>query len=613
MPVEVNIPMRLQPADFSRNLCFALGIAMLAGCASAPPQAPVIARDDLDAVRVYMTQQIRERMAKHDVTGLSIALVDDQQVVWAEGFGYADKANKIPANADTVYRVGSITKLFTATTAMQLAEESRFDIDKPLQSYLPGFSIKSRFGGTPAITPRMLMTHHSGLPSDWQRSMWAAQPEPFTKLVSYLKDEYAAYPPNTVLSYSNVGVTLLGHAMQQAAGKDYAALVTRRLLQPLGMTHSSLTPRAESPGMSKSYRKGSEENEPGLRDVPAGGLNSSVTDLARFLEMVFADGRAGGQQILKPATLAEMLRPQNADIPLDRDQPIGLGWFLMPLEGVDAEAAGPAIRHGGATVLHHAQMIALTKHKLGVIVLANSSSARDVVNSIATETLKLALQAKTGIAPLPRKRSPNSIRLLSDDDLKAFTGHYATPFGFATVEGSGYNYLRADLFGKRFGLVLRQDGYLGLQYRLLGLIPLPVDALADIGLSRENIAGHEVLLAHSNGRAILAGEKITPVPLSAAWLSRLGEYEIVNAEEGSAFQPDRIALKERDGFLVVEATVRDLSSDPIRMAVAPVSDTELVVLGLGRQMGETLRIVPATDGEQVLYSGYVLKKKPAKE
>jgi CubicO group peptidase (beta-lactamase class C family) len=604
----VKILMHQPPTAFPRRTVFVLTTAMLAGCATVPPPAPVVAHGDFDAVRTYMTQQIRTRMEKQDVTGLSIALVDDQRVVWAEGFGYADKAAGLPATADTLYRVGSITKLFTATATMQLAEEGRIDVDKPLQTYLPDFSIKSRFSGTPPITPRMLMTHHSGLPSDWQKGMWAAQPEPFTKLVTYLKDEYTAYPPNTVLSYSNVGVTLLGIAMQRAAGEDYAALVTHRLLQPLGMTHSVVTPRAEGPGISKAYRKGSETDDPALRDVPAGGLNSSANDLARFLEMIFADGRAGTRQIIKPATLAEMLRQQNADIPLDIGQPIGLGWFLMPLDGVDTDAAGPTISHGGATALYHAQMMALPKHKLGVIVLANSSTARGVVNSIAADTLKLALQAKTGIAPAPRKPNPTSIRLLSDEDLKAYTGYYATPFGFASIEGNGYN-LRAELAGKRFGLVLRQDGYLGLQYRLLGLVPLPVDALADIGLSRDKIDGHEVLLAHIHDRAMVVGEKIAPVPLSAAWRARIGEYDIVNADDGAAFLPDRISLKESDGFLLVEASVRDISDEPIRMAIAPISDSELVVRGLGRQMGETIRVEPAADGERVLYSGYVLKKK----
>ena len=84
-------------------------------------------------------------MKNADVTGLSIALVDDQRVVWAQGFGYADKAANIKATADTTYHLGSIAKVFTATAAMQLAEQGKLDIDQPIQKYLPEFSIKSRY------------------------------------------------------------------------------------------------------------------------------------------------------------------------------------------------------------------------------------------------------------------------------------------------------------------------------------------------------------------------------------------------------------------------------------------------------------------------------------
>ena len=105
-------------------------------------------------------------MKKNSVTGLSIALVDDQRIVWAEGFGYADQEKKIPATADTLYRVGSISKLFTDTAAMQLVEQGKLDIDQPLKKYIPNFSIKSRYPDTAEITPRQLMTHHSGLPRD---------------------------------------------------------------------------------------------------------------------------------------------------------------------------------------------------------------------------------------------------------------------------------------------------------------------------------------------------------------------------------------------------------------------------------------------------------------
>jgi CubicO group peptidase (beta-lactamase class C family) len=130
-------------------LCLAL-----AACASAAKKPDFLARGDYSFTREYVSWRIRNEMGRHDVTGLSIALVDDQRVVWAEGFGYADRANGVPAAPGTVYRVGSISKRFTATAAMQLAEEGKIDIDRPLEACLPGFSIRSRFQDAGPVTPR---------------------------------------------------------------------------------------------------------------------------------------------------------------------------------------------------------------------------------------------------------------------------------------------------------------------------------------------------------------------------------------------------------------------------------------------------------------------------
>lgn len=583
-----------------------LATTILAGCASAPPRPVDIVHNDYEATKQYSAQLIRYLMKKHDVTGLSIALVDDQKVVWAEGFGYADKANNIAATAETTYRVGSITKLFTATAAMRLAEEGKLDIDQPLRSYLPQFSIKSRFTDVALITPRMLMTHHSGLPSDFQQGMWMANPEPFTNLAGKLKDDYVAYSPNYVASYSNLGVTLLGHAVQQVAGEDYASYVERTVLRPLGMTHSVLSVRAEAPSMSKGYRNGVETTEVPLRDVPAGGLNSNVLDLSHFLNMVFADGSYGRQQILKPKTLAEMLRRQNGNVALDGDFSIGLGWMLTPLKGVKRVDTVPVAQHNGATMLFRSELIALPKHKLGVVVLANSTSAGGVVDEVATETLKLALQAKTGIELADKSTTKKHTSIEAAEDQQSFAGHYATSLGFATISESGGK-LRAEAMGKSFNLVARGDGRFGLQYRLLGMIPISFPGLSEIGLSRDKIAGREILLANIGGQRFLAGEKITPVPVSEKWMARLGEYEIINAK-GGAFRPDKITLRYRDGFLMVETVMRDLGAEPIRMAVMPVSDTELIVLGLGRGMGETIRVETIDGEEHTFYSGYILKK-----
>ena len=234
-------------------------------------------------------------MKKHDVTGMSIALVDDRGLIWAEGFGYADIENAVPATPETVYRVASISKLFTATAVMQLAEQGRIDIDEPLTRYLPEFSIKTRFPGKGSITPRNMMTHHSGLPANFYKGILSKHPEPFTKVIKELGDEYAAYPPDFVYSYSNLGVTLLGNLIERVGGKDFTSYMDESLLRPLGMASSSFSAK-DGMVVAKGYRKGKETSDPAIRDLPASGLLSNAVDMGRFMQMVLAGGESGGQQ-----------------------------------------------------------------------------------------------------------------------------------------------------------------------------------------------------------------------------------------------------------------------------------------------------------------------------
>ncbi len=592
------------------TLCVTLSSVLsmsLTGCTSAPTRPDHIGRGDYETTKEYVSRLIRHQMKMHSVSGLSIALVDDQKIVWAEGFGYADKEKKLPATAETTYRVGSISKLFTATAAMQLAEQGRLDIDKPLQAYLPEFSVKSRFAGTSSITPRSLMTHHSGLLGDLEKGMWTANPEPFTKVVDRIKDEYAAYPPNFVWAYSNVGVTLLGHAIQNVTGQDFAASLDRTVLRPLGMVNSAFSTRAEGPMMAQAYRNGVADDDPPLRDVPAGGLNSSVMDLSQFLKMVFANGKVGEHQILKPDTLAEMLRPQNTGVALDLNFRMGLGWILGGLGGINIENAGLVAHHGGATMMYNGQLAVLPEHKLGVIVLANTSEAKPVVDEVATEALKLALEAKTGIRQPDKAKSDEREQALSSEDLQSYPGYYTTMFGDVKVTRSG-DKLRAEVFGTRFDLVSQGEGQLGIRYKLFGVLPVSLGTLSDVRLSRTRLAGHDALVATTGSQKMLVGEKLEPSTIPDSWRARIGEYEIVNGE-GDYTRPEKVTLREQEGFLVIEAAIPKISSVPLTRTVSAIDDNELRILGLGRGKGETILAVNRDGREYLAYSGYILQKK----
>ena len=586
-----------------------VAIALTTGCAHAPVAPPRVTTGDHRSTIQYLTELIRYEMDRNSVTGLSIALVDDQRVVWAEGFGYADKDKGIAATEDTLYRVGSVSKLITDTAAMQLAEQGRLGLDEPVARYVPGFTVRSRFPGTGAITARNLMTHHSGLARDLA-STAGQETQPLADVVERIKDSDAAYPPDLVFSYSNVGLALLGLAVQDIAGAPFAEHMRASLLEPLGMTRSSFDPGPSPlPQMSRGYKSGTVAHETWMHDVPAGGLNSSVADLSRFLEMVFAAGRSGERQVLKPESLSQMLSPQNTASPLDLDFRIGLGWFL---DWSSTRSGGLLASHGGDLGEFHSDLVVLPEHKIGVVVLANSGSAA-VVSRIATEALKLALEVKTGIRapdPVEHAKVRRATRSMPTAVQQEFVGDYTTMMGLAHVFTRGGG-LHVRFRGHELDLTPRTDGTFGLDYVWLGLIHVNLGPLGDIGMSRRTVGGREVIIATVGDKQILAGERLTRLGNLEPWRRRLGAYRPVNQNLAGPFIA-KIQLSEAYGELFAEISWADdwgtLGSN--RVAFMPVSDDEAVQSGPLAGVGEVLRAV-AVDGEDRLrFAGVLLQRVP---
>jgi len=576
---------------------------MLSGCVSPPKKPAALTPGDYEYAKAYLTWLINKQMKAHKVVGLSIALVDDQEIVWAEGFGYARRSDKTAATPQTVYQVGSISKVFTATAVMQLAEAGKIDVDQPLSKYLPQFSIKTRFGDAGPITPRSLMTHHSGLPSDRLQGMFTASPGPFTEVAGLFHQEYAAYPPNLLFSYSNLGFSLLGHLVQQVGGQDFVAHMDTSVLGPMGMTQSSykVTPGIRD-RLSKAYVDGKETDPMGLRDLPAGSLVSSVRDISRLMMMVFGGGQVGGQRIIKPETLAEMLRPQNVGVPLDFDARIGLAWFLGP-RGLDY--AGPVASHDGGTIGYISTLICLPKHKLGAVVLTNSDTGGMVAGQIVRGALKVMVETKTGTKP-PDKKAGQEPRVVSwpAEQLKGYEGHYVTPFGLIEVK-RGWGWLHTKLGGTSFRLLPLADDQLLPRYYLLGLIPIRVEAIDGMTFSLADVAGRQILVVHKDGRRALIGEKIERPSVPERWRRLAGKYEITNrAKDFSLVRAMR--MRYRDGFIVMALTMQ--GDQPLVLPIRAVSDTEGIIMGTGRARGDTVFVGSQDGRDTIRYSGYVFRK-----
>ena len=597
--------------SFSRVLFFLFVSLIVAGCSVKAPVKPAKAvagsyQYAIDYIRWLAPQLLDE----HDTPGLSLALVDGQKLVWAEGFGYADLDARTKASADTVYRVGSIAKTFTATAAMQLQDSGKLHIDNPLKKYLSEFSIGSRYEDTAPITPRMILTHHSGLPADIMKGMWNANGEArFTDVVKQFQGQYVAYPPNYVYSYSNAAVSLLGHAVQRVADRPFYQYIEDNISKPIGMMHTShrLHPHMKS-RFAKGYSDGDAIDVGNLRDVPAGGLYSSVNDLSRYMRMTLAGGKYNGKRILKSSTIREMMRPQNADVSLDFGLHLGLGWFLVDhgIKGVKTVAS-----HGGGAPCYFSQMIVLPEQQLGVVALANSCTSGPVVAESATRLLKLALEAKTGIKQELKEKVKKAPLAENPDDaqLNSFVGKFATWLGLIDVQRNGKQ-LQASLSGWKFDLLPHTDGKYSIKFRLFGLIPIRhlygID-LDNVLLAPAKVDDQTAVVMTFKGREQLLGALVKPQPIPDAWLARLGEMEIYNQDAYMNFRNTRLEL--RDGILVMSYKLKMtvLPEQNAAVPIMPISDNEAVVLGLGRGMNETIYIANEGSREILHFTGYTAR------
>lgn len=374
--------------------------------------------------------------------GFTLALVDDQRLVWSGGFGLADVKRKLPARPDTVYRVGSVSKLFNAVAVMQQVETGRLDLDAPVQKFVPDFRIESRFTNAGPVTLRQLLCHRSGLIRESPVGGYYDDQQPtILATVRSVADCALVNPPNTQTRYSNIGATVAGYAVQSVTGTGYDFYARERLLKPLGMQDSSfvLTPAVQRK-LSNSYMRianadGTFRHEASplfeLGTIPAGNLYASAEDLARFMSCLFAEGKtAEGGQILRAATLNEMCTPQLTTA----TNGFGLGFSIGRFGNFKT------VSHSGAVYGFSSSFIALPGPKVGVIVLANEDIAMGPVGKLAEAGLELLLQAKLGRTPTAK---PEPVKL-DPAALAALAGEYESESYWAKLEVDG-DKLRANI------------------------------------------------------------------------------------------------------------------------------------------------------------------------
>ncbi len=552
-------------------LVVAHGTAKTAG--EPTGQAFVAPRKDYAATVEMIERLITHEMADKDLPALSIALVDDQQIVWAKGFGFTDPKSKKPATAETVYRVGSVSKLFTDIAVMQLVEQGKLDLDAPVTRYLPNFRPRNSFGKS--VTLRQLMSHRSGLVREPPVGHYFDPNEPsLASTIASLNQTALVYAPETRAKYSNAAIAAVGYVLERTEGQPFAKYLKRAVLAPLGLERSSFEPTPEiTKDLAKAYMwtiDGRVFEAPTfeLGISPAGSMYTTVTDMGRFMSALFAGGPGSNGQMLKPSTLAEMWTPQFA--PPGQKTGYGIGFGLSELENRRTVGHGGAI-YGFATTLR-----AMPDDKLGVVVVTTKDAANAVTNRIANLALTAMLAVRQSkLVPQPEITSPVDPQLA-----RRISGRYVNGARIVDLIESGGQLSK-----------LSADG--GEQVRLR--------SIGDALIVDDKLAYGEKIVVRDN--AIVIGDETfkrievpKPQPAPARWHGLIGEY---------GWDHDILYIFEKDGKLW--ALIEWVEFDPLEQ----VSENVFKFPDRGLYDGERLIFTRAKNGRatQVEAASVVFKRR----
>jgi CubicO group peptidase (beta-lactamase class C family) len=433
IPVAAQSPTQLAP---TRSNAVVLPAQAPVTASSPAAAAPALAKPDLDAwLDGYMPYALKAA----GIPGAVVVVVKDGQPLTERGFGYSDvKAAKPVDPENTLFRPGSVSKLFTWTAVMQLVQEGKLDLDKDVNTYLD-FQIPHKAGKP--VTLRNLMTHTGGFAETVKWLILYGKKQPVslrTALTRWIPDQI--YAPGEVPAYSNYGASLAGYIVQRVSGEPFEQYVQRHIFAPAGMNHSSFQqplPANLDGLMSKAYKPGSAEPQPYevIALSPAGALASSGGDMGRFMIAHL------GNKLLNPAT--SKLMYADANRPFSNLHAMALGFYHEDRNGLSI------VGHGGDTVFFHSDLHLIPEKKVGLYISMNSVGKAGAAHALREQLLE---QFVDRYFPAPQPNLPTASTAKAHG--AAMSGHYVSS------RAGGFNWFRAIALIGETTVATDKDNYL---------------------------------------------------------------------------------------------------------------------------------------------------------
>ncbi len=377
-------------------------------------QASVATPRDLEELQATVRAIANDRLT----AGISFAVVEGGRTVWADGLGLADVAAKRPATADTVYRIGSLTKSMLTITMASLEADGLLDLDAPVRDVVPEIEIANAWEATDPIRIVDLLQHSAGFDEMRFNETFATRDQldwsPARVLALNPRSRHARWRPGTRHAYSQPGYTVAGHIVEKVTGRPYDAVVRDVVFDPLGMRIASFVPTpAIEEQLAVAYHPGSLARQAHwlLHHRPGGHVYTSAREMGRFVELLAGRGVVDGRRLL-PARVVERIE-NGGTLPYpDLVPSYGLGIYSTQTRGVLWYA------HGGWMPGYHSWLRYVPSIGAGYVIMTNEPSDLDAVGEIAAAIEAYLQRAVAPAQPQPRVE-------IEPDELEAFAGTYA--------------------------------------------------------------------------------------------------------------------------------------------------------------------------------------------
>jgi len=584
---------------------------------------------------------ITKTMNNNEIIGLSIALIYDNEVVWVDGFGLADKENDVKAESNTTYMLGSGSKTLTTVALLQYLDKGLVSLEDPVSKHIKEFKMLDRFSNQQnEINVHRLLNHHSGIPGDLYNNMGIKKSWNYWGinlyadwLLAYLQEDYPSYAPGEVAIYCNTGFIFAGELIK-VFNKDkkltFNEIMTNNLLKPLSMKSSSFEILRKN--LAKGYISGKEVPPIQFNGIggATGGLFTNIEDMSKFIIMLLNDGKIpNGKRVLNAQTVATMGEPEVS--------PLDINSYFVPGLGFDS-VSDPALSYAGrvwikdgSTGNFNSIMGLLPDKKLGIIILTNCDTSHLQKYAIMRECLKNALIEKFNIEPV-KPKYPDWISISNQEKL---VGKYVYSSGYDEIvkpklvdlsnnlkkietdissQNKEQKYLRYKgdnentLLWKKHLLkaktVTKKLLYNGKRYSI-------EDSTAEIVF--KDIDGHLLMIQygaveHSKADKYMydnyviktIGEKIYLPVIPDEWKKRIGRVYLIDNMGWNDLGWDgdlTFTIIEKNGSLMV------VSSES-QLLIVPHSKDIAFVQGLNNRGDSSIRFTKDNNTEQVSYSSF---------